>query len=120
MKPNLLDFDPRSKGANLFVDSECQMDHFVAAEEQIASERLRQKLEEVNVAARTNLAPIQDHIYFTLQRAYFKCAYKCFDRRRRQEEISKCVENCFNPLANEQQTFDNEMAKFHVSYSIIL
>ncbi|KAJ1417012.1 hypothetical protein SESBI_16956 [Sesbania bispinosa] len=87
------------------------MDHFVAAEEQIASERLRQKLEEVNVAARTNLAPIQDHVNFTLQRAYFKCAHECFDRRR-QEEISKCVENCSIPLANVQQTFDNEMTKF--------
>ncbi|KAJ1417007.1 hypothetical protein SESBI_16951 [Sesbania bispinosa] len=43
------------------------MDHFVAAEEQLASERLRQNLEEVNVAARTNLAPIHDHVNFTLQ-----------------------------------------------------
>ncbi|TKY49867.1 FAM136A protein [Spatholobus suberectus] len=88
------------------------MDHLAAAEEQIASQRLRQKLEEVNVAAQTNLAPVQDHVNFTLQKAYFKCAYECFDRSRRQQEISNCVENCSIPLANVQQTFDNEMARF--------
>ncbi|KAL2335865.1 hypothetical protein Fmac_010311 [Flemingia macrophylla] len=88
------------------------MDHFAAAEEQLASQRLRQKLEEVNVAAQTNLAPVQDHVNFTLQKAYFKCAYECFDRSKRQEEISNCVENCSIPLTNVQHTFDSEMAKF--------
>ncbi|XP_057453808.1 uncharacterized protein LOC130745524 [Lotus japonicus] len=88
------------------------MDHFAAAEEQIASQKLRQKLDEVNVAAQANLAPIQDHVNYTLQKAYFKCAYECFDRRRRQEEITNCVENCSVPLANVQQTFDHEMASF--------
>lgn len=43
------------------------MDHIAAAEEQIVSERLRRKLEEVNVAAQSQLSPIQDHINFTLQ-----------------------------------------------------
>nr|AFK37463.1 unknown [Lotus japonicus] len=88
------------------------MDHFAAAEEQIASQKLRRKLDEVNVAAQANLAPIQDHVNYTLQKAYFKCAYECFDRRRRQEEITNCVENCSVPLANVQQTFDHEMASF--------
>lgn len=43
------------------------MDHIAAAEEQIVSERLRRKLEEVNEAAQAQLSPIQDHINFTLQ-----------------------------------------------------
>lgn len=43
------------------------MDAIAAAEERIVSERLRQKLNEVNVAAQTQLAGIQDHIAFTLQ-----------------------------------------------------
>lgn len=43
------------------------MDHIAAAEEQIAQQRLQQKLNEVNVAAQTHLAPIQDHVNFTLQ-----------------------------------------------------
>lgn len=43
------------------------MDHFAAAEEQLASQRLRQKLDQVNVAAQTNLAPVQDHVNYTLQ-----------------------------------------------------
>ncbi|KAE9593985.1 hypothetical protein Lal_00031590 [Lupinus albus] len=88
------------------------MDHFAATEEQIASQRLKQKLDEVNVAAQTHLAPIQDHVNFTLQKAYFRCAYECFDRSRRQEEITNCVENCSIPLSNVQQTFDHEMAQF--------
>ncbi|PNX81036.1 hypothetical protein L195_g037051 [Trifolium pratense] len=96
------------------------MDHFAAAEEQLASQRLRQKLEEVNAAAQTNLAPVQDHVNYTLQKAYFKCAYECFDRSRRQDEITNCVENCSIPLSNVQQTFENEMAQFQVSYPVFM
>ncbi|XP_014500526.1 protein FAM136A [Vigna radiata var. radiata] len=88
------------------------MDPFAAHEEQLASQRMRQKLEEVNVAAQTNLAPVQDYVNFTLQKAYFKCAHECFDRSKRQEEISNCVENCNIPLNNAQQTFDAEMGRF--------
>ncbi|KAF8099475.1 hypothetical protein N665_0243s0038 [Sinapis alba] len=88
------------------------MDYIAAAEEQIISERLRRKLEEVNVAAQSQLSPIQDHINFTLQQAYFKCAYECFDRRRNQEEISNCVEHCSVPVVKSQQHFENEMAQF--------
>ncbi|CAH8264402.1 unnamed protein product [Arabidopsis lyrata] len=88
------------------------MDHLAAAEEQIVSERLRRKLQEVNAAAQTQLSPIQDHINFTLQQAYFKCAYECFDRRRKQEEISNCVEHCSVPVVKSQQYFENEMAQF--------
>ncbi|KAK7334489.1 hypothetical protein VNO80_26246 [Phaseolus coccineus] len=112
IKPNLVVCCHQTKGADLIVDSEYQMDHYEANEEQLASQRMRQKLEEVNVAAQTNLAPVQDYVNFTLQKAYFKCAHECFDRSKRQEEISNCVENCNIPLTNAQQTFDVEMAKF--------
>jgi hypothetical protein len=43
------------------------MDHLAAAEAQLGQQRIRQKLEEVNVAAQTNLAPVQDHVNYTLQ-----------------------------------------------------
>ncbi|GLT56591.1 hypothetical protein SLA2020_296220 [Shorea laevis] len=88
------------------------MDHLAAAEQQMVSERMRKKLNEVNLAAQSQLAPVQDHINFTLQQSYFKCAYECFDRRRKQEEISNCVEHCSVPVLNAQQHFENEMAKF--------
>ncbi|EXB88319.1 hypothetical protein L484_020387 [Morus notabilis] len=88
------------------------MNHIAAAEEQIVSERIRQKLQEVNLAAQQHLSPIQDHVNFTLQQAYFKCAYECFDRRRKQEEISNCVEYCSVPVVSAQQRVENEMAKF--------
>ncbi|KAJ6433482.1 hypothetical protein OIU84_017219 [Salix udensis] len=87
-------------------------DHIAAMEAQMVSERMRRKLSEVNSAAQVQLSPVQDHINFTLQQAYFKCAYECFDRRRKQEEISNCVEHCSVPVLNAQNHFENEMARF--------
>ncbi|GJW29122.1 FAM136A-like protein [Tanacetum coccineum] len=88
------------------------MNHIDAAEERIVSERLRQKLNEVNTAAQSQLAVIQDHVNFTLQKAYFRCAYECFDRRRKQDDISQCVENCSVPVLQAQNLVEGEMAKF--------
>ena len=51
-------------------------------------------------------------IYF--QQAYFKCAYDCFDRRRTQEAINNCVENCGMPVLAVNNVFESEMAKFQV------
>ncbi|GFP93286.1 protein fam136a [Phtheirospermum japonicum] len=88
------------------------MDHIAAAEERLVNERLRQKLNEVNAAAQSHLAGIQDHINFTLQQAYFKCAYECFDRKKKQNEIGNCVEQCSVPVLNAQNLVESEMAKF--------
>jgi len=57
------------------------------------------------------------HFCFILigsQRAYFKCAYDCFDRRRTQEGINSCVENCSVPVLTANNVVENEMAKFQV------
>ncbi|KAK9672169.1 hypothetical protein RND81_12G081600 [Saponaria officinalis] len=81
-------------------------------EDQIVSERLRRKLNEVNSAAQSQLSGVQDHINFTLQQAYFKCAYQCFDRSRNTEEISNCVEHCSVPVLQSQNLVEGEMAKF--------
>ncbi|CAI9770924.1 unnamed protein product [Fraxinus pennsylvanica] len=88
------------------------MDHIAAAEERIVNERLRQKLNEVNSAAQSELSVVQDHVNFTLQQAYFKCAYECFDRRRKQDEINNCVEHCTVPVLTAQNLVESEMAKF--------
>ncbi|OVA05152.1 Protein of unknown function DUF842 [Macleaya cordata] len=88
------------------------MNHLAAAEERLVSERLKRKLNDVNVAAQTQLSVITDHVNFTMQQAYFKCAYDCFDRRRRQEEINTCVENCSIPVMNANNLVETEMAKF--------
>lgn len=88
------------------------MDHIAAAEEQIVSERLRRKLNEVNTTAQSQLSFVQDHVNFTLQQAYFSCAYKCFDRSRRLDEINNCVENCSIPVLKAQNLVESEMAKF--------
>ncbi|PIN05470.1 hypothetical protein CDL12_21990 [Handroanthus impetiginosus] len=93
------------------------MDHIRAAEERLVNERLRQKLNEVNAAAQSHLAGVQDHINFTLQQAYFKCAYDCFDRTKKQDEISNCVEHCSVPVLNAQNLVENEMAKFQEKLS---
>lgn len=43
------------------------MDHLAAAEERIVTESVQQKLQQVNLAAKEHLSPIQDHVNFTLQ-----------------------------------------------------
>lgn len=43
------------------------MDAIAAAEERIITERIRQKINEVNTAAQTQLSGVQDHVHFTLQ-----------------------------------------------------
>lgn len=43
------------------------MNHIAAAEEQLVSERLRRKLNEINLAAQAQLSGVQDHVNFTLQ-----------------------------------------------------
>lgn len=88
------------------------MDHIAAAEERIVTERIRQKVNEVNAAAQTQLSGVQDHVHFTLQQAYFKCAYECFDRRKKQEEIDNCVEYCSVPVLQAQNFIESEMANF--------
>ncbi|KAL6972754.1 hypothetical protein U1Q18_026927 [Sarracenia purpurea var. burkii] len=88
------------------------MDHIAAVEEQMVTDRLRRKLNEVNTSAQTQLTGIQDHVNFTLQQAYFKCAYECFDRRSTQDEINNCVENCSVPVLKAQNLIESEMAKF--------
>ncbi|XP_057515724.1 uncharacterized protein LOC130796956 [Amaranthus tricolor] len=88
------------------------MNHIGNAEEQIVTERLRRKLNEVNSSAQQQLSGVQDHINFTLQKAYFKCAYSCFDRSRTQDEISNCVEHCSVPVMQSQNLVEGEMAKF--------
>lgn len=50
-----------------------------------------------------------------LQQAYFKCAHECFDRRRKHDEISNCVEHCSVPVLKAQNLVENEMAKFQVN-----
>ncbi|ONK77351.1 uncharacterized protein A4U43_C02F5630 [Asparagus officinalis] len=88
------------------------MEHIAAMEEKLVSDRLRKKLEEVNVAAQNQLQPIQDHVNFNLQKAYFMCAYECFDRRQKQEAINNCVEHCSVPVLNANNLVETEMAKF--------
>lgn len=43
------------------------MNHIAAVEEQLVSERLRRKLNEINLAAQAQLSGVQDHVNFTLQ-----------------------------------------------------
>ncbi|KAI3980517.1 hypothetical protein MKX01_028353 [Papaver californicum] len=86
--------------------------HLTATEERLVSEKLKQKINDVNTAAHNQLSVVTDHVNFTLQQGYFKCAYDCFDRRRKMEEISNCVENYSIPVMNANQLVETEMAKF--------
>ncbi|XBI48080.1 hypothetical protein VPH35_111900 [Triticum aestivum] len=95
------------------------MDHVSSMEERIVADRIRKKLEEVNVAAQKHLEGVQDHVNFTLQKEYFKCAHDCFDRRRTQEGITSCVDNCGVPALSANNVVETEMAKFQEVESLI-
>nr|GMD90876.1 protein FAM136A-like [Ipomoea batatas]GME07919.1 protein FAM136A-like [Ipomoea batatas] len=87
----------------------------IAAEERIVTERLRRKLDEVNKSVQNHFSGIEDHVNFTLQQAYFKCAYECFDRKKKPEEIGSCVEYCSVPVVNAQNVVQNEISQFQVN-----
>ncbi|KAG2260292.1 hypothetical protein Bca52824_079586 [Brassica carinata] len=89
------------------------MDHIAAAEEQIVTERLRRKLEEVNVSAQSQLSYSGSHQFHPS--AYFKCAYECFDRSRKQEEIANCVEHCSVPVERMNRSLMVCQDKFEAS-----
>ncbi|KAH0930790.1 hypothetical protein HID58_016517 [Brassica napus] len=70
----------------------------IEEEEKKVRERIRNKVNQVSSVSQSLLSPLQDHINFTLQKAYFKCAYECFDRTRTHAEISQCAETCSERL----------------------
>ncbi|XP_010413039.1 PREDICTED: uncharacterized protein LOC104699432 [Camelina sativa] len=83
------------------------------AEEKMVRERIRKRVNEVSSVSQSLLSPVfQDNVNFTLQKAYFKCAYECFDRTRTHAEISRCAESYSVPITNAQNHFDNEMSVF--------
>ncbi|KAH0464426.1 hypothetical protein IEQ34_007212 [Dendrobium chrysotoxum] len=99
------------------------MDRIAAMEERMVTDKIRRKLEEVNIAAQNQLQPIQDHVNFTLQvlllshlcflkSIILQMRYECFDRRRRQEEINSCVESCSVPVLKANNLVEAEMAQF--------
>lgn len=82
------------------------------SEQQIFQERMMKIGNEINDEVQQQLSGVQDHVNFTLQKAYFKCAYDCFDRKRNQKEISNCVERCSGPVVRANNVVESEMAKF--------
>nr|GMD96661.1 protein FAM136A-like [Ipomoea batatas] len=96
------------------------MDHLADAEEQMVTEIMRQKLNEITAATEAQLSGVKDHVNFTLQQAYFKCAYECFDRSKTQEEIGNCVEYCSVPVLKAHYLVEDETAKFAVNSLLVL
>ncbi|KAJ4842543.1 hypothetical protein Tsubulata_020827 [Turnera subulata] len=87
------------------------MDNNASLDLEMVQARLSNKINQVNSAAQAHLAPLQDHVGYTLQQAYFKCAYECFDRRKQQQEINNCVENCTIPVVKAQGHMDHEVGR---------
>eukprot|EP00250_Pteridium_aquilinum_P006773 c16618_g1_i1 orf=605-1048(-) len=76
--------------------------------ESVASDLQR----ELQLAANEAFADVQDYVNFTLQRAYYKCSYDCFERTRSHQEISGCVERCSMPMLKANSLVQNEMSRF--------
>ncbi|KAJ4723737.1 hypothetical protein OWV82_007070 [Melia azedarach] len=47
-------------------------------------------------------------------RAYFNCAYECYDGRRNPEETNSCVDNCFGTFLRGTRHFETETVNFLV------
>uniref|UniRef100_A0ACD5X1Q9 Uncharacterized protein n=1 Tax=Avena sativa TaxID=4498 RepID=A0ACD5X1Q9_AVESA len=88
------------------------MDHVRSTEEEIAMQRIQERLEEVSADGLKQVQGVNDHLSFTMQKAYYQCAYECFDRRRNQEGIKNCIENCNVPVLAANHVVENEMTKF--------
>uniref|UniRef100_A0A1D1Z860 Protein FAM136A n=1 Tax=Anthurium amnicola TaxID=1678845 RepID=A0A1D1Z860_9ARAE len=101
---------PRPRHRGRWREGRSEMEHDES--ERVVSDRLRKRVEEVRAVTQEHLNPIKDHVNFTLQQAYFKCAYECFDRRRRQEDINNCVEHCSVPVLNANNLVEAEMETF--------
>lgn len=67
---------------------------------------------ELQSAATEAFSDVQDYVNFTLQRAYYKCSYECFERSRSHQEISGCVERCSAPMLKANGLLQNEMSRF--------
>ncbi|CAH9117200.1 unnamed protein product [Cuscuta europaea] len=76
----------------------------------MAADKIRKTLDDISAATEAQLSGVKDHIHFTLQQAYFKCAYECFDRTKSQEEIDNCVEYCSVPVLKAQYLMEDETA----------
>ncbi|GLJ15280.1 hypothetical protein SUGI_0250020 [Cryptomeria japonica] len=81
-------------------------------EERFLAERVKRSVDQVQKAVEQQLSGVQDHVNFNLQKAYFKCAYDCFDRQRNQQEISNCVEYCSVPVVQANNAIEEEMSRF--------
>lgn len=86
--------------------------HLADADEQAATDAMRKTLYEITAATEAQLSGVKDHIHYTLQQAYFKCAYECFHRTKSQEEIENCVEHCSVPVLKAKYFVEDETANF--------
>ncbi|KAH7290527.1 hypothetical protein KP509_30G051900 [Ceratopteris richardii] len=67
---------------------------------------------ELQAAADEAFSDVQNYVNFTLQRAYYKCSYECFEKSRKHEDISACVERCGAPMLKANALVQNEISRF--------
>ncbi|MCO5581464.1 hypothetical protein L7F22_035349 [Adiantum nelumboides] len=67
---------------------------------------------ELQVAADEAFSDVQEYVNFTLQRAYYKCSYECFEKSRNHQDIGACVERCSAPMLKANALVQNEMSRF--------
>ncbi|CAL1365896.1 unnamed protein product [Linum trigynum] len=91
------------------------MDHVKAAPQatlqQQTYQKLKRKIEDLDIKIAEQLKPVDDHINFTLHKAYFKCACECYETKKKGE-INSCIENCVVPVLTANYHYRSETAKF--------
>ncbi|CAI0397023.1 unnamed protein product [Linum tenue] len=94
------------------------MDHVKAAPQatlqQQTYQKLKRKIEDMDSKIAEQIKPVDDHINFTLHKAYFKCACECFETKKKGE-IESCIENCAVPVLTASYLYRIETAKFQAS-----
>ncbi|KAJ7530150.1 hypothetical protein O6H91_15G081700 [Diphasiastrum complanatum] len=68
--------------------------------------------EEINAAVNAALGGVQDYVAYDMQKAYYECASRCFERKRNPQDINNCVERCGIPLQRANAVINDELSRF--------
>ncbi|EFJ22475.1 hypothetical protein SELMODRAFT_416257 [Selaginella moellendorffii] len=67
---------------------------------------------DLNDALTEAMGEVNEYVFFTLQRNFYKCAYRCFDEHTTVSRIEPCVQQCGAPPQRAQNIISNELSSF--------
>ncbi|EFJ22473.1 hypothetical protein SELMODRAFT_416255 [Selaginella moellendorffii] len=67
---------------------------------------------DLNDALTEAMGEVNEYVFFTLQRNFYKCAYRCFDEHTTVSRVEPCVQQCGAPPQRAQNIISNELSSF--------